>query len=49
MPVSQYSVMLSTMWSRVRLPDGLALEKGAGDLLVAVGVVVEHPGRQGDG
>src|SRR5215203_4009865 len=26
----------------------LAFEKGAGDLLVAVGVVVEHPGRQGD-
>jgi hypothetical protein len=21
-PVSQYSVMLSRMWSRVRLPDG---------------------------
>jgi hypothetical protein len=28
---------------------GLAVDKGAGDLLVAVGVVVEHPGRQGDG
>src|SRR5215211_5064563 len=27
----------------------LAVEKGTGDLLVAVGVVVEHPGRQGDG
>ncbi len=28
---------------------GLAVEEGAGDLLVAVRVVVEHPGRQGDG
>ena len=28
---------------------GLSVEEGAGDLVVAVGVVVEHPGRQGDG
>src|SRR5271166_2215055 len=27
---------------------GLAVEEGAGDLVVAVGVVVDHPGRQGD-
>src|SRR5215472_17316415 len=27
----------------------LAVEEGAGDLVVAVGVVVEHPGREGDG
>ena len=40
--------MLSRMWSRVRLPDGLAVDEGAGDLVVAVGVVVEHPGRQRD-
>src|SRR4051812_32193386 len=28
---------------------GLPVDEGAGDLLVAVGVVVEHPGGQGDG
>ena len=49
MPVSQYRVMLSRMWSRVRLPGRLPVDEGAGDLVVAVGVVVEHPGRQGDG
>jgi DNA-binding CsgD family transcriptional regulator len=27
----------------------LPVDEGAGDLVVAVGVVVEHPGRQGDG
>jgi hypothetical protein len=27
---------------------GLAVDKGAGDLVVAVGVVVQHPGGQGD-
>ena len=27
---------------------GLPVEEGTGDLVVAVGVVVEHPGRQGD-
>jgi hypothetical protein len=27
---------------------GLVVEEGAGDLVVAVGVVVQHPGRQGD-
>ena len=48
-PVSQYSVMLSTMCSRVRLPEGCFVDKGAGDLLVGVGVVIDHPGRQGDG
>jgi len=26
----------------------LLVDKGAGDLVVGVGVVVEHPGRQGD-
>jgi hypothetical protein len=41
--------MLSTIRSGVRWPAGLAVEKGAGALVVAVGVVVEHPGRQGDG
>ena len=47
-PVSQYSVMLSRMWSLVRLPDG-CIDKGARDLVVAVGVVIDHPGPQGDG
>src|SRR5262249_13869290 len=28
---------------------GLAVDERAGDLVVAVGVVVEHPGRQPDG
>src|SRR4029453_5068249 len=28
---------------------GRSAEEGAGDLVVAVGVVIEHPGRQGDG
>ena len=28
---------------------GLLAEEGAGDLALAVGVVVEYPGRQGDG
>ena len=47
-PVNQYSVMLSTMRSRVRLPVGLPVDEGAGDLVVAVRVVVEQPGGQGD-
>jgi hypothetical protein len=47
-PVSQYRVMLSRMWSRVRLPAGWPSTEGAGDLVVAVGVVVQHPGGQGD-
>ena len=47
-PVSQYSVMLSRMLSRVRLPTGLPSTK-ARDLVVAVRVVVEQPGRQRDG
>ena len=49
MPVSQYVVMLSRMLSRVRLPDGLAVDEGTGDLVVGVGVVVDHPGGEGDG
>ena len=48
-PVSQYSVMLSRMLSRVRLPVGLPSTNARGDLVVAVRVVVEHPGRQRDG
>ena len=48
-PVSQYVVMLSTMWSAGEIARGLPVDKGAGDLVVAVRVVVEHPGRQGDG
>ena len=48
MPVNQYSVMLSMMLSRVRLPTG-AFDKRAGDLVVAVRVAVEQPGRQPDG
>ena len=48
-PVSQYSVMLSTMCSRVRLPAGWPSTKAREIFVVAVGVVVEHPGRQGDG
>ena len=47
-PVSQYSVMLSTIRSRVRCRR-LPAEEGAGDLLVAVRVVVEHPGREANG
>src|SRR5215207_4758113 len=31
------------------IAHGLAVEKGAGDLVVAVRIVVEHPGRQGEG
>ena len=38
--------MLSRMWSRVRPPVGLPVDEGAGDLVVAVGVVVEHPGGE---
>ena len=49
MPVSQYSVMLSRMWSRVSPPVGWSSTKARGDLVVAVRVVVEHPGGQGDG
>ena len=49
MPVSQYSVMLSSTWSRVRPPVAIPLNEGARDLVVAVRVVVEHPGRQSDG
>src|SRR5215211_7636625 len=45
-PVSQYSVMLSTM---VSIAHGLAVDERAGDLVVAVRVVIEHPGRQPDG
>ena len=48
MPVSQYSVMLSRMWSRVRLPEGRPSTKARGDLVVGVRVVVDHPGREGD-
>jgi hypothetical protein len=44
--VSQYSVRLSRILSRVRPPIGCPPVKGAGDLLVAIGVVVQHPGRQ---
>src|SRR4051794_7520248 len=29
--------------------SGLPVDEGAGDLVVAVRVVVQHPGRQGDG
>jgi hypothetical protein len=41
--------MLSTILSRVSSPRGALVEKGVGDLLVAVSVVVEHPGCQADG
>jgi hypothetical protein len=47
-PVSQYRVMLSTIRSVVRCPR-LTLDEGARDLLIAVGVVVEHPGGERDG
>ena len=46
--VTQVIVMLSRTSSRVRLPTGLARE-GLRDVLEAVRVVVEHPGREGDG
>ena len=49
MPVSQYSVMLSRMWSRREIARGLPVDEGVGDLVVGVRVVVDHPGRQGDG
>ena len=48
MPVSQYSVMLSRMWSRVRLPEGCPSTNARGDLVVGVRVVVDHPGGQRD-
>jgi hypothetical protein len=47
-PVSQYSVMLSRIRSRVRPPVEIPVEERACDLLV-VCIVVEHPGRQPDG
>jgi hypothetical protein len=31
------------------IPDGLAIDEGVGDLVIGVRVVVEHPGREGDG
>ena len=46
--VTQVIVMLSRTSSRVRLPTGLP-SKALRDVLEAVGVVVEHPGGEGDG
>jgi hypothetical protein len=46
-PVSQYSVMLSRMSGEIA--HGLVVDERAGDLVVAVRVVVEHPGGQSDG
>jgi hypothetical protein len=47
--VSQYSVMLSRILSRVRPPVGCSSREGARDLLEAVRVVVDDPARQTDG
>jgi len=47
-PVSQYSVVVDDAVPG-EPAHGLALHERAGDLVVAVRVVVEHPGRQTDG
>jgi hypothetical protein len=48
-PVSQYRLMLSEDVVAGEVARGLAVDRKApGDLVVAVGVVVQHPGGQGD-
>ena len=42
--VTQYSVRLSTMLLPGQASGRLSIEEGARDLLVAVGVMVEHTG-----
>ena len=49
MPVSQYSRDVVEDVVAREVARGLPVDEGAGDLVVAVRVVVDHPGGQGDG
>ena len=46
--VSQVKVMLSRISSRVKLPTGLLSTNACDDVVVALGVVIDHPGRERD-